>query len=59
MRHKLEATIGWNLSSCYKKSILNPLAATAELEEIEETVDLSKFVPGRRYFFGHPVPDRP
>jgi hypothetical protein len=55
MRHKLEATIGWNLSSCYQRGILNPIAATAVLEEIEEAVDLSKFAPGQRYFFGHPI----
>lgn len=56
-RHKLEATIGWNLSSAFKDRVPNPLGAMALLEDILENVDLDRFVIGRRYFFGHLVND--
>lgn len=36
---------------------LNPLAAVAVVETFLDSEEASKFVPGQRYFFGHPVPD--
>ena len=56
-RHKLEATIGWNLSSAFKDRVPHPLGAMALLEDILENVELDRFEIGKRYFFGHPLHD--
>jgi hypothetical protein len=56
MRRKLEATTGWNCSGCYRRGELDPLGATTVLEDIEDNLDPSAFEPGRRYYFGHPIP---
>lgn len=56
-RHKLEATIGWNLSSAFKDRVPHPLGAMALLEDILENVELDRFEIGKRYFFSHPLHD--
>ncbi|MGW8392599.1 hypothetical protein [Pseudoduganella sp. HUAS MS19] len=56
-RHKFEATTGVNCSGFYRDQDLQPLQALAILEDFEDQGTAGRFVPGRRYFFGHPVPD--
>lgn len=57
LRHKLEATTGVDCSGFYEDEIIQPLQALAILEEFEDRGGAKKYEPGRRYFFGHPVPD--
>jgi hypothetical protein len=56
MRHKIEAMTGIDCSCFYHREALQPLAAAALLEDMLASLDLFPFVPGQRYFFGHPVP---
>jgi hypothetical protein len=56
MRHKLEAMTGIDCSSFYASKKLQPLAAAVVLEDFLAGPAPSRFVPGRRYFFGHPLP---
>ena len=57
LRHKLEATTGFDFSGFYENGSLRPLRALAVIEDFEDTGKLARYQPGRRYFFGHPVPD--
>jgi hypothetical protein len=57
LRHKFEATTGVDCSGFYENEILQPLQALATLEDFEDRVDPTEYAPGRRYFFGHPLPD--
>ncbi len=57
LRHKFEATTGVDCSGFYENEILQPLQALAILEEFEDRGGAKRYEPGRRYFFGHPVPD--
>ena len=57
LRHKFEATTGVDCSGFYEDGSLQPLQALAILEEFEDRVGAKRYEPGRRYFFGHPVPD--
>lgn len=56
MRHKLEAMTGVDCSSFYADEVLQPLAAAVVLEDFIAGPLPSRLQPGRRYFFGHPVP---
>ena len=56
MRHKLEAVTGIDCSNCYKRGVLQPLAASAFLEAILDGELLSQYESGVRYFFGHRIP---
>jgi len=55
-RHKFEATTGVDCSRFYDGGILRPLQALAVIEEFEDLGGARRYEPGRRYFFGHPVP---
>jgi hypothetical protein len=56
--HLLSAMTGTNCHGILNDSgNLNPLRTCALLEEVLENPALDLMVPGRRYFFGHPVPD--
>ena len=57
LRHKFEATTGVDCSGFYADEILQPLQALAIIEEFEDRGGANAFEPGRRYFFGHLVPD--
>ncbi len=53
-----EAATGVNCSAFYDQlGRLNRLAAMGILEEFLESDQVDNFVPGQRYFFGHPIPD--
>jgi hypothetical protein len=56
MRRKLEAMTGVDCSSFYADQVLQPLAAAVVLEDFLAGPLPARFTPGRRYFFGHPVP---
>jgi hypothetical protein len=55
IRRKIEATIGWNMSSCFKRGIFDPLGTAMVLDDILDNVDLGQYKEGHRYFFGHEV----
>jgi hypothetical protein len=57
LRHRFDASTGINCSRFFKQRKLQPLAATAILEEFLESSEVEKYVEGVRYFFGHRVPD--
>jgi hypothetical protein len=57
LRHKFEATTGVDCSRFYEDEILQPLQTLAILEAFEERDRAKDFEPGRRYFFGHLVPN--
>ncbi|MBL9106706.1 MAG: hypothetical protein JNL82_37640 [Myxococcales bacterium] len=54
MRRKFEATTGIDCSSFYRDRRIQPLSAAKVLEDFLQKP--RRLVPGRRYFFGHPVP---
>ncbi|ESX87334.1 hypothetical protein [Mesorhizobium sp. LSHC412B00] len=57
-RHRLifEAATGVNCAAFFDSPVkLNSLQATAILETFLDSDDVKRFVPGQRYFFGHPV----
>lgn len=56
VRHKFEAMTGIDCSSFYRNRRLQPLAAAALFESFLASPDRERFIPGRRYFFGHPIP---
>ncbi|TGQ38412.1 hypothetical protein [Mesorhizobium sp. M00.F.Ca.ET.216.01.1.1] len=56
-RSMLEAATGFDLTAMYKDFLLDPIAAGMTMEEFFDEVDLSRFVTGQRYFFGHQIPD--
>lgn len=57
LRHKFEATTGVDCSGFYEDESLQPRRALALLDAFEGRGGAREFEPGRRYFFGHPVPD--
>lgn len=57
LRHRFEATTGVDCSGFYKDGVLQSLQALAILQEFEELGEAKKYEPGRRYFFGHPIPE--
>lgn len=57
LRHKFEATTGVDCSGFYEDEVLQPLQALAIIEEFEDRGGANAFEAGRRYFFGHLVPD--
>jgi hypothetical protein len=61
MRHKFEAMTGIDCSRFYSRfdgvnGRLDPLAAASVLEAFLASPECKAFVPGQRYFFGHPIP---
>ncbi|PRP89906.1 hypothetical protein ENSA5_70130 [Enhygromyxa salina] len=56
MRRKFEAMTGIDCSCFYHKEKLQPLAAAAVFEAFLASPERKAFTPGRRYFFGHPIP---
>ena len=56
-RRKFEASTGIDCSLFYKDRILQPLVATAIIEEFLDSPAAAHFKPGIRYFFGHRLPD--
>lgn len=55
-RTLIEAATGFDLSAFYSPElVLDRLAAAAALERLSDEIDLTAFIPGRRYFFGRPV----
>jgi hypothetical protein len=56
LRHRFEAATGTDCRSFYRDDELQPLAAAAVIEDFLESEAATRFVPGKRYFFGHPVP---
>ncbi len=59
-RMLLEAYTGEDFSGFYEvnEHRFLPLHASTRLEAFLEDVTADRFMPGKRYFFGHPVPDR-
>lgn len=57
LRHKFEANTGVDCSGFYKDEILQPLQVLAILEESEGRGGLKNYEPGRRYFYGHSIPE--
>jgi hypothetical protein len=57
LRHKFEASTGLDCSSFFRKRSFQPLAAAAILEEFLDDPDSDHYEEGRRYFYGHPIPD--
>lgn len=57
MSHKMEATTGRSFSGSYKGGVLYPLFAQAVMDQIDEDGQLDQFIPGKRYFFGHLIPN--
>ncbi len=56
-RDTIEAFTGFDLSDFYRKGQLDRIGAAAVLERLFDEVDLYRFKPGARYFFGRPIPD--
>lgn len=57
-RLAFEAATGVNCTTFFdEKFRLDRLAAMGILEEFLESDQVNRFVPGQRYFFGHPIPD--
>lgn len=58
LREAFEAFTGVDCSGFWTADeSLNPTGAFATLLEFRESGSLSNFEPGKRYFFGHPVPE--
>lgn len=56
-RLALEATTGVNCTGFFDKDLnLLPIGAAAVVESLLESGELNEFIPGQRYFFGHPIP---
>jgi hypothetical protein len=56
LRRRIEASTGINCTSFFKEARFQPLTAAVLLEDFLSSSDVTKFVPGRKYFFGWPVP---
>jgi hypothetical protein len=56
LRHRFEASTGIDCRAFYKNDDVQPLAAAEILERFLESGAAARFVPGKRYFFGHEVP---
>lgn len=57
VRTVLEAQTGFDLSGFYRNGILDRMGAIAALEALFDSVNFEAFAPGRRYFFGRPLPE--
>jgi hypothetical protein len=57
LREKFEASTGIDCSSFYRQGKFAQLPAAATLESFLDTVGPDAFESGRRYFFGHRIPD--
>ncbi|RWO33501.1 MAG: hypothetical protein EOS10_07355 [Mesorhizobium sp.] len=57
LRQIFEATTGVDCSEFFHDHKARPLNIHAVLDEFEERGGPDRFLPGKRYFFGHPVPD--
>jgi hypothetical protein len=58
IRSILEAYTGFDLVNFYdRNAILDRTGASVALEALFDALDLGAFPPGRRFFFGHLVPD--
>lgn len=55
-RTQLEAATGEDLSDFYANGLLRNLSAAAHVESLVESGVLRRFIDGRRYFFGRPIP---
>ncbi len=55
-RMLVEASTGADFTGFYQDASLDRLAALAILEDVLHSDALRDLLPGRRYFFGHPVP---
>lgn len=55
----LEATTGYNCAEFYDNEnySLRPLSASAIIEDVFFSHDINRYEPGKRYFFGHLIPD--
>jgi hypothetical protein len=56
LRRRLEASTGVDCSSFFENRGFRPLTAATMLETMLESGSLDRYVAGRRYFFGFPVP---
>lgn len=57
LRQIFEATTGIDCTNFYQDHKARPVYIHAILDEFEEVGGPDRFVPGKRYFFGHLVPD--
>jgi hypothetical protein len=57
LRQLFEAVTGIDCSDFYVDRVAQPLRIHAFLEAFDDDGIADNFLPGRRYFFGHPVPD--
>jgi hypothetical protein len=58
LRRKFEANTGIGCTEFFSADgALQPIAAATILESFLDNRVSENFLPGRRYFFGHPVPD--
>jgi hypothetical protein len=55
-RRKIEASTGINCDCFFKESKFKPLDAAAVLERFLDSDYSTKFMPGKRYFFGNQIP---
>lgn len=56
LRRRLEASTGIDCSGFFENGGFRPLTAATMLESMLESGVLARYVAGRRYFFGFPVP---
>ncbi len=56
LRETFEAETGVDCTAFFTDRVAQPLAVRAILEDFEDRDGALEHVPGRRYFFGHPVP---
>jgi hypothetical protein len=56
-RHKFEAATGVDCADFFDDFRPQPLVIEAALEEFLLSAPETRFKPGVRYFFGHPIPD--
>ena len=56
-RHRFEASTGIDCSAFFRSGILQPLAATAIVEEFLEGPEIDGYQAGVRYFHGRRIPD--
>lgn len=57
LRQRFEAYTGVDCSEAFVDGEPDALTMIAILEEFADGGEMSKFVEGQRYFFGHPIPD--
>ncbi len=56
LRRRFEASTGINCTSFFKEDSFQPLTAAVVLEKFLSSIDKTKFLLGRKYFLGWPVP---